>query len=210
MKRALQITIIVLLSALVLVQILNLTGRISQGELQDVCPTNAIIMQEGKAVIDSVKCIGCRRCVDGFVAIPGEEFYLPVDLPQIDANITEELENHPAPIQTEAVKTPANPPEKSSDKKPQVQEKPPQEASPEDLESAQTAENPEQAAYYVVDAQGCISCGRCLRVCPEGAISYRDGKAYIDPEKCTNCGICAGLEPRKFRGCPVDVIHPAL
>jgi Fe-S-cluster-containing hydrogenase component 2 len=37
----------------------------------------------------------------------------------------------------------------------------------------------------------CVQCGKCMEVCPEGAISRRDDGAYIvDFEKCTNCGTC--------------------
>ncbi|MCB5253061.1 MAG: 4Fe-4S binding protein [Candidatus Cloacimonadaceae bacterium] len=210
MKRALQIIIIILLLAIVIIQILSLTGRITFGEEQEVCPVNAITMKDGKAVIDSIKCIGCRRCVDGFIAIPWEDVYPPEDLLQTDTIAQEEPEANPAPIQTEAAQAPVNPPAKSLEKTPEVQDKQSQEASSIDVESTQAIENPERNAHYVVDAEGCITCNRCLRVCPEDAISYQGGKAYIDPEKCTNCGICAGLEPDKFRGCPVGVIHPAL
>lgn len=37
-----------------------------------VCPVDAIRMVGGKAVIDSSKCIGCRRCVDGFYIAPAK------------------------------------------------------------------------------------------------------------------------------------------
>lgn len=211
MKRALQISIIVLLLAVVVIQILSLTGKLSAAEKQEVCPVNAITMKQGKAVIDSMKCIGCRRCVDGFVAIPAEGFYLPNDLPQTDTIIIKETEDKPAPVEAGAVNTPVNPPQKKSDDQQQVQAiKRSQEGSiiPV-LEEVPANDSPEPANYYVVDSESCISCGMCLRVCPEKAISYVDGKAYIDPEKCTDCGICAGLDPKKFRGCPVGAIHPA-
>jgi anaerobic carbon-monoxide dehydrogenase iron sulfur subunit len=37
----------------------------------------------------------------------------------------------------------------------------------------------------------CTQCGKCMEVCPEGAIYRRDDGAYIVlVEKCTNCGVC--------------------
>lgn len=37
----------------------------------------------------------------------------------------------------------------------------------------------------------CVQCGKCMEVCPEGAIYRRDDGAYIVlTEKCTNCGEC--------------------
>ena len=211
MKRALQISIIVLLLAVVVIQILSFTGKLSAAEKQEVCPVNAITMKQGKAVIDSMKCIGCRRCVDGFVAIPAEEFYLSGGQTPIDPTVIEKTDDRSTPIDTQAAKTPVNPAKKSPDSSQQVLgNKLDQKALViPTLEVTPAADSLKQASYYVVDAESCISCGMCLRVCPEKAISYVDGVAYIDPEKCTDCGICAGLDPKKFRGCPVGAIHPA-
>jgi Fe-S-cluster-containing hydrogenase component 2 len=37
----------------------------------------------------------------------------------------------------------------------------------------------------------CAQCGKCMEICPEGAIYRRDDGAYIVlTEKCTNCGEC--------------------
>ena len=47
----------------------------------------------------------------------------------------------------------------------------------------------------VVDPKKCKLSGECFKVCPEKAISVRDGKAYIDPAKCNRDGIC-------IPGCP--------
>jgi len=41
----------------------------------------------------------------------------------------------------------------------------------------------------------CTSCGLCERVCPSGAISFRYGKAYIDPERCIDCRVCSSVCP---------------
>jgi len=45
----------------------------------------------------------------------------------------------------------------------------------------------------------CINCGACDSVCPVEAISEKDGKRVIDPEKCTDCGACVDQ-------CPVEAI----
>lgn len=45
---------------------------------------------------------------------------------------------------------------------------------------------------------GCIGCKMCMKVCEAGAISVIDNIAYIDVEKCTNCGACAEKCPKKI------------
>ena len=54
--------------------------------------------------------------------------------------------------------------------------------------------------YEVSNAcQGCLA-HPCREICPKGAITFKDKKAYIDQEKCVGCGLCA-------KECPVGVIH---
>lgn len=54
---------------------------------------------------------------------------------------------------------------------------------------------------FNIDKQSCMSCGRCLQVCPSDAIDFEiDGKAIIDQTKCTQCGRCV-------RVCPKDAIY---
>lgn len=46
---------------------------------------------------------------------------------------------------------------------------------------------------------GCLGYGTCERACPFDAISMRpDGIPYVDPEKCTACGICVEVCPRNL------------
>lgn len=47
---------------------------------------------------------------------------------------------------------------------------------------------------------GCIACKKCEKVCDFDAIKVENNVAYIDGEKCTNCGACVAA-------CPVKVIH---
>lgn len=42
--------------------------------------------------------------------------------------------------------------------------------------------------------QGCIA-HPCMAVCPKGAISFVDGKSFIDQEKCIKCGQCVKVCP---------------
>lgn len=117
------------------------------------CPTNAIEMKNGKAVIDPSKCIGCGICAKKcpFAAIHEVEF--------VDSTTT---------IDEEII--------------------------PEQADSSEV-----QQSVYVVD-EGCIGCKICVRKCPVGAITMKDGKAVIDSTKCISCGICA-------KKCPVKAIH---
>lgn len=45
-------------------------------------------------------------------------------------------------------------------------------------------------------AYGCLGCGTCMDQCEFGAISMRDGIAFIDKEKCVACGKCIKVCPR--------------
>ncbi len=44
----------------------------------------------------------------------------------------------------------------------------------------------------------CVGYGTCIRKCAFGAISIRDGVAFIDRDKCTACGVCVESCPRKL------------
>lgn len=45
---------------------------------------------------------------------------------------------------------------------------------------------------------GCLGFGDCQTVCPNGAISVRDGAAHVDTELCTGCGLCAKQCPKSL------------
>ena len=48
-------------------------------------------------------------------------------------------------------------------------------------------------------SNGCIACKKCEKVCKFEAIKVEDNHAFIDPEKCKNCGLCA-------KECPTGAI----
>ena len=51
----------------------------------------------------------------------------------------------------------------------------------------------------IIDPDECISCGACVEVCADDAISEAGDVYEIDPEKCTDCATCE-------EECPVDCI----
>lgn len=61
-----------------------------------------------------------------------------------------------------------------------------------------TKAKPKHRAF--VDADSCVACGCCVKVCPLHAIAVHKGiAARVDPVRCVGCGKCA-------KECPASVI----
>ncbi len=52
---------------------------------------------------------------------------------------------------------------------------------------------------------GCFGLGDCLNVCPNGAVSIRDGVSHIDVRKCVGCGMCVKTCPQGIITLMADV-----
>ncbi len=48
-----------------------------------------------------------------------------------------------------------------------------------------------------LDAGKCIGCAKCAQSCVYDAITMREGKAVLSPERCTGCGLCATRCPTR-------------
>jgi len=49
------------------------------------------------------------------------------------------------------------------------------------------------AMHPEVAGDSCTLCRKCLQWCPEGAVSERSGRAFIDRDKCIGCGECVAV-----------------
>ena len=52
---------------------------------------------------------------------------------------------------------------------------------------------------YYIEPEKCTACGLCLKNCPSGAV--KGGKKiihWIDQEACTKCGVCFEVCPKRF------------
>ncbi len=69
---------------------------------------------------------------------------------------------------------------------------------PDDDSAFVTCMNKSKGAVAMkVCEESCIACKRCVKVCDANAITVEDNLAFIDTVKCTNCGACIAVCPRK-------------
>ncbi len=57
----------------------------------------------------------------------------------------------------------------------------------------------DQTVSTVIDQDACVGCGLCVKVCPTGTISMKEGKATVTGNWSLNCGHCEAI-------CPVDAV----
>lgn len=46
-----------------------------------------------------------------------------------------------------------------------------------------------------LNSNKCISCGKCVRICPSGLFSISEGKVSVSPKGCISCGHCVAVCP---------------
>ena len=182
LKLFMQILLILCLITVIALQVAK--GFFNAPGVAAVCPVQAISMNNGKAVIDSSRCIGCRRCVDGIEVLTKRE---------------------PPPVAISPLKEAAKP-----DSVSQITPLPVVATTSEKPQSKPSAP-PSKANHsafktHKVNAAKCIGCALCVPNCPTEAITMVNGKAVIDKEKCINCGICVTGNRDDFAGCPVSAI----
>ena len=164
-------------------------------QCEAACPTDAITIVNGKAVIDPDKCIGCGKCVDvcpvnaisKYTIQPSKSGQNQIsDTAKIKADT---VENRKPSIMTNSD---SNENDTISTGKSTEQNAKTQVDSSDTISAKSLSDS-----IAVVDVKKCIGCGVCVQACPENAISIENGKAVIDPEKCNFCGKCIASCPFK-------------
>ncbi len=66
------------------------------------------------------------------------------------------------------------------------------------LAAARVAGGPKNCTY------GCFGIGSCADVCPQGAISVKNGVAFVNETKCIGCGLCVKTCPKSI----IELVPP--
>ena len=57
----------------------------------------------------------------------------------------------------------------------------------------------------VEGSENCVVCGKCVEICPTGAVELISGEITGNPEKCVECMACIAACPVKARALPQEV-----
>jgi len=159
-------------------------------QCETICPTKAISIEDGKAVIDPELCISCGLCANvcptGCISpIEGKSdtFFSEPPPPRVPSSVSPVVNSESIAVTTDRVK------EIYADRVDRIKL-----SHKEERDTSQS-----KGEIPVLDPEKCISCGICVTGCPENAIELIDGKPVIDPQKCSSCGICV-------ERCPVGAL----
>ncbi len=62
----------------------------------------------------------------------------------------------------------------------------------------------------IIDSSRCDGCGRCVRVCPTGALAMSDGKAIVArPAACDYHGLCEMICSTQALQRPFEIVFAA-
>lgn len=173
-----------------------------------VCPTNAIQMKNGKAIIDMDKCIACGLCKNGNPSIkyPGCPTKAIDQITTAEKQVTPQ-EIKPAANTTTIITEKDKPKEEKPVETPKKVEQSTEKTTTQSDTLKKEDENIIKKVIYYVESKTCIGCRLCVSQCPVNAISMQKGKAVIDMDKCISCGICKNGNPsNNYKGCPVEAI----
>lgn len=179
---------------LIIILLLAYTAFRANQNLLKVCPTNAITLKNGIAVIDSLRCIGCGRCALG-IPSPYNLTLFPAIKPKTDST------RKAVPITSDTLISQPNPFPPNRETKPKTK------SDPIKVSQQEKVVEKEKKLIYIVDPDLCIGCRLCISPCPVNAITMVRGKAVIDTEKCISDGICINGNGTDFAGCPVSAIN---
>ena len=143
-------------------------GCIACGECERACPEGAVSIIDNHAVIDYDKCVGCVACT-----VKCKKKIIVDTL-------------HDLTVLKEKVAFVRCSDSRASKKYAEL-----------GVESCEEAAKLDAKALGICTT-GCCGLGSCVEVCRYGAISIKDGVAWVDAEKCVGCRDCTYACPKKL------------